>query len=352
MSKYIGIYGAGAYGKAFLKALKKENICVDFFIDEFSSASECHGIPIYRLDTIPKEATIYISVLQSSARILAQLNNQNFDNVFSFQESLISLESAVQEMAKLNHLWLTEDKHKMINPKIEAVKKLLKDDNSRYVLEKIRQFRLTLSPKDYPFPSGTEYFPADVPILDNIKSLRFIDCGAYTGDTIEVLMQQNKKVDFSISFEPDNNNLLKLNQVLDKQKSHFPDTNFFAYPAGVYSSNDILSFNNNSISSSSTIDNCSENKVSVVSLDQTVFATSPNYIKMDIEGAEKQAIIGAKKTIQKYKPNLAICIYHKPHDLWDLPLLINEIEPSYDMYIRVHEDMCLSTVLYCIAKDK
>jgi len=352
MNKYIGIYGAGAYGKTFLKALKKENRCVDFFIDDFSVASECHGIPIYKLDSVPKETTIYISVLQSSAKILAQLNSQNFDNVFSFQESLIALKSAVQEMAKLNHLWLVEDKHKMLSPKIEAVKKLLKDDSSRYILEKIKHFRLTLNPKDYPFPYGTEYFPADVPILDNIKNLRFIDCGAYTGDTIEVLMQQNKTVDFSISFEPDTNNLLKLNQELDKQKRHFPDTNFFAYPAGVHSNNDILSFNSSHIGSSSTIDDNVENKISVVSLDQTIFATSPNYIKMDIEGAEKQAILGAKKTIQKYKPNLAICLYHKPHDLWDLPLLINEIEPSYDMYIRVHEDMCLSTVLYCIAKDK
>ena len=72
---------------------------------------------------------------------------------------------------------------------------------------------------------------------------------------------------------------------------------------------------------------------------------------MDIEGAEKEALIGATQTIQKYKPNLAICLYHKPEDLWELPLLINELSNnSYDMYIRVHEDLYLSTVLYCIGK--
>ena len=71
---------------------------------------------------------------------------------------------------------------------------------------------------------------------------------------------------------------------------------------------------------------------------------------MDIEGSEKEAILGAQKTIKKYKPNLAICLYHKPEDLWELPLLINKIEPNYKMYLRVHEDLCLSTVLYCIYK--
>lgn len=104
--------------------------------------------------------------------------------------------------------------------------------------------------------------------------------------------------------------------------------------------------------SSAIIDNSSSLEVSVVSLDTVILNSSPNYIKMDIEGSEKEAIIGAKNTIQKYKPNLAICLYHKPEDLWEIPLLINQIEPSYDMYIRVHEDMCLSTVLYCISKER
>jgi len=59
---------------------------------------------------------------------------------------------------------------------------------------------------------------------------------------------------------------------------------------------------------------------------------------------KKEALLGAKK----YKPNWVIYLYHKPEALWRLPLLIHEINPDYDMFVRVHEDMFLSTVLYCV----
>ena len=76
----------------------------------------------------------------------------------------------------------------------------------------------------------------------------------------------------------------------------------------------------------------------------------PDYIKMDIEGAEKEALQGARETIKDFTPNLAISIYHKPEDLWEIPILINEINPNYDFFIRCHNHLCLETVLYCSKK--
>jgi len=60
------------------------------------------------------------------------------------------------------------------------------------------------------------------------------------------------------------------------------------------------------------------------------------YIKLDIEGAEMEALIGMKETIAKYKPKLAVCLYHKPADLWELPLFIHQLNPDYKLYIRQH----------------
>jgi hypothetical protein len=72
---------------------------------------------------------------------------------------------------------------------------------------------------------------------------------------------------------------------------------------------------------------------------------------MDIEGAEIEALCGAKECIRAYAPILTICVYHRPSDLWEIPLLIEEILPDgYDMYLRVHEHMGLSSVLYCLPK--
>ena len=69
---------------------------------------------------------------------------------------------------------------------------------------------------------------------------------------------------------------------------------------------------------------------------------------MDIEGAEKQAILGAKSIIQEQNPILALSIYHKPEDFWELPLLIKSINKKCRMYIRHHTSYSADTVLYCV----
>jgi FkbM family methyltransferase len=57
-----------------------------------------------------------------------------------------------------------------------------------------------------------------------------------------------------------------------------------------------------------------------------------DFIKMDIEGSEREALRGAAETIRRFKPKLAISAYHRPDDLLVLPALIKEIEPSYALY--------------------
>lgn len=61
----------------------------------------------------------------------------------------------------------------------------------------------------------------------------------------------------------------------------------------------------------------------------------PSFIKMDIEGSELSALHGAEETIKKFKPRLAICVYHKPwEDLWAIPYFIKECVPSYKLYLK------------------
>ncbi len=344
----LAIYGAGAFGKIFFESLELE---VDFFIDDHTTESVCLGKPIKKISEVSSDTLVYISVLQHSKNIEKNLNRYGFTQIISFTQAIKKIPNILTEISKSNYLWLVEDHSKMINEvKLKSFKNLLKDQKSKDLLEQIINLRKTLDPKYYVSPHGIEYFPSDVPILKNLEEINFIDCGAYTGDTVKELMNQKVKVNSSISFEPEIKNQKKLNKELELQKSNYPDTNFLIYPVGVYSKNCILQFSNNGVDSSASFSNKSNMLVPVVSIDNTLINSNVNFIKMDIEGAEAEALKGSKKTIQKYKPNLAICLYHKPEDLWELPLLINEIEPSYNMYLRVHEDMCLSTVLYCIGR--
>lgn len=89
----------------------------------------------------------------------------------------------------------------------------------------------------------------------------------------------------------------------------------------------------------------------LISLDDFVSANKINkidYIKMDIESAEPNALRGAQKTIKKYKPDMAVCIYHSPSHLWDIALYINSFNIGYDYYIYHHSSTCCETVLYAV----
>jgi hypothetical protein len=74
------------------------------------------------------------------------------------------------------------------------------------------------------------------------------------------------------------------------------------------------------------------------------------FIKMDVEGAEMKALYGARKTIEKHRPKLAICLYHNIEDFWNIPLLLSEWAP-YRFHIHHHSNTYLETVLYASARD-
>jgi len=70
-------------------------------------------------------------------------------------------------------------------------------------------------------------------------------------------------------------------------------------------------------------------------------------IKLDIEGAEVAALKGAQKVIQAQKPKLAICNYHLPADIWEVPLIIKDLAPEYKLYLRHHNYNCwYESVIY------
>lgn len=69
---------------------------------------------------------------------------------------------------------------------------------------------------------------------------------------------------------------------------------------------------------------------------------------MDIEGAEYEALLGSVNTIKKYRPALAICLYHKPEHLFKIPLLIKSWNLNYEFFIRFHGNNLFETVLYCV----
>ena len=88
--------------------------------------------------------------------------------------------------------------------------------------------------------------------------------------------------------------------------------------------------------------------IQCVSIDEALPSYRPTLIKMDIEGAEPDALQGAAKTIATTRPALAISIYHDPAHLWQLPLLIHSWQLDYRFHLRMHGESSFDTVLYAL----
>jgi len=360
--KYNVIYGAGIYGELFCNELETNGIKIDYIIDQYTNKKEIGNKQIKRLNEVSLDnTTIFISITSPNPEIevIKNLKDLNCKNIFPFVETLTQYPNLLKKCLTLTKTWYSNNTKDMIDEDaIKELKNLLSDTKSRRLLEKIINFRKTLKAEFYPIPDlEPQYFPSDINLFKSLDKIRFIDGGAFIGDTLSPSLKEfkklNKNIEYIASFEPDIDNIQKLSIEILKQKKEYKNTNFLIYPCGLWSKNEILSFNSNSNSNSSIVNKTSDNitQIMAVALDQTLIGASPNYIKMDIEGAEKEAILGMQKIIKRDSPILAICLYHKPHDIWELPLLINELNNNYDMYLRIYGSMGLELVLYCVPKE-
>lgn len=75
-------------------------------------------------------------------------------------------------------------------------------------------------------------------------------------------------------------------------------------------------------------------------------------IKLDVEGADKEALRGATNTIRRDRPKIMVSLYHQMNDLFEIPELIDSIQPGYKMYLGHHFMNSWETTLYCIHEDK
>jgi len=222
---------------------------------------------------------------------------------------------------------------------------LLADEFSKKTLRKVLEYRMTWKVKAL---KGVivepQYFQRDIflPVKDEI----FIDGGAYVGDTVESFIKNfaekskwrgnYKRV---YAWEPDAINISQMRKNLCKYK------NIEIVPYGMWKEKTELKFFENG-NAGSKIAETGTKKVDVDSIDQIHLSDKITFIKMDIEGSEKEALQGARHVIQRDKPRLAICIYHRPEDLYEIPFLIKEFVPEYKLYIRHHSDTFAETVVY------
>lgn len=169
----------------------------------------------------------------------------------------------------------------------------------------------------------------------------FVDGGCFDFETSELLLDRHR-AEKIYAFEPDSINLKKVQDKVNKMG--ISDVEIIH--AEMWDCNTILHFNTQG-SGMSRVDENGENEIEVVAVDEVVDG-KVTFIKMDIEGSELKALHGAEQKIKKYKPKLAICIYHKVEDIIDIPSYIHSLVPEYKFYIRHYSFGQEETVLYAI----
>ena len=126
-----------------------------------------------------------------------------------------------------------------------------------------------------------------------------------------------------------------------------PDADIKLYNAGLWSEDKTLYFERMGNAGSRIVKEKTETSIKTVALDNCV-SGPVTFIKMDIEGAELEALKGSREIIKKYRPRLAISAYHKKEDLVELPLYIKELVSDYKLYIRHYSNAGIETVLYAV----
>ena len=183
----------------------------------------------------------------------------------------------------------------------------------------------------------------------NWKEDIIVDGGAYTGDTIEFFINN---ISFAkiYAFEPDEINFEVLRHKFSSNKKVVPVNCALWSNCGEL---DFVSL----LGSGSHIEKGlpeslgSKVKLKAVSLDSFFLNGNidvPTFIKLDVEGAEREALLGAEKIIKNFKPKLAVCVYHLSDDLWAIPLLVKDLNPSYKFFFGHHSSCLFESVLYAL----
>lgn len=291
-------------------------------------------IPYEELVKIKDDAIVFITV-GNFVPVHKQLTEDGFPSVHILYKYDLEAAPYIREMNSLQ-----------LSKFADAARNLLGDSKSKNVFDTILKrasgaaHSISAMPDIY---EGNQYFPVDLIKLSENES--YVDVGAYDGDTVKKFLQVcSNTFNHVHAVELDRSNFEKL----DHDMKHFSFAEKIStYNVGAWHKKETIFFQPGIMNSTVGY---GESCADAVPLDELLLNMPITYIKMDIEGAEINALHGAREIIVKNQPKLAICVYHKISHLWEIPLLIHEMLPEHDIYLRHHTRLEYETVCYALPK--
>jgi FkbM family methyltransferase len=356
MNSFV-LFGAGGLGRKTLAGLRQLGVEPLAFADNNSSLWDqfIDGIKVYSPpDAINKfghRAVFIVTIWRAGGghrlnKTKEQLVNLGCMNIVSF----------AYLFWKYSDIFLPYygiDLPHKIYQDVDEIRKtivLWSDDSSRLEYLAQLKWRLFLDFDGLSSPVEHEqYFPLDLFLFSPDEI--FVDCGAFDGDSLKSFLHlRGDEFKTYIALEPDPTNFEKLKNYISTLGAALGNKITIRQLAAA-SQRGKLYFDATG-TASATISTQGGIEVECATLDELLTDNEPTYIKMDIEGAETDALIGAKHIIQKFKPVLAISVYHQQNHLWKIPLLVQSFYNQYNFYLRPYNEEGWDLILYAVPRER
>jgi FkbM family methyltransferase len=335
----LALYGGGIMLGFVLAYCKKKNLEPICICDSYKTGThEQTGLPIVLPEQLFREnpdTVILITSLQYEEQITEHLLSLGFlpENIFPFR---FTRRITLNEFNE-KHLHGYEWAYNFFNDEIS--KKLARDFACSHLTSTL--IMSTSNPKE-------RYFDREfIKLRDNEV---FIDGGAHIGATTEEFIKRtNDSYNHVYAFEPESSAYKKALEILS------PHPNIEIIPKGLWSMETELEFAKNIYNPEDStfvldLEEFDKAIAAVTSLDNYFDGKTemPTFIKLNIEGAEKQALLGMVKILKNHKPKLAVSAYHKIEDIYELMQLISSVQGDYNFTLRQYGSGYFGAVLYAV----
>lgn len=311
---------------------------VDGFVDDFAEKGMVwHGKPVIKIaDLDSRSIVVNCSMSISPVSALARLNASRSVAVLNYSD----LCRARPDLIPLpDYVLATRNDFQENEAKLIRLYEGLADDHSRDVMKALVGYRLTGNPNymmNFRVRFSDQYFEDFL----RMREVVFVDAGGFDGDTAEEFCRRHPTYKKIFLFEPSQKNI----NVAKERLSGYHNIEFVQL--GLSDSVGSLWFNPDAGSASAVSADGSE-RIEVTTLDSYI-DERVTFIKMDLEGWELKALHGATRHIAEDHPSLAISVYHKPSDYWQIYEYVIGIRDNYDVYLRHYTEGWSETVMFFV----
>ncbi|HJF53251.1 MAG TPA: FkbM family methyltransferase [Butyricicoccus pullicaecorum] len=321
----IALYGMGDGADKILRVFADKGIKAStvFASDEFVRGHSFAGFRVQKLSEVVEQYGEDIVIVLSFASQRPELLERFYELNAQFDLVAPDVPVAGSGLFDLEFVHAHADE-------FQRAYDWMADETARQVFSDIINFKIS-GKIDYLRHCETDKDEVFRNILKPHGHECFADLGAYNGDTIrELLSYTDGAYDSITALEPDKRNFKKLSRYAEESLTGKVEL----VQAGGWSEDTVLTFaakaGRNSALAKQGI------PTQMRSLDSVLGGAPCTMLKLDVEGAEHQALLGAQQTIKTHHPRLNVACYHRNEDLFDLPALLKELDPSYKLYLRHH----------------